>query len=360
MVLRRAASTAACLLVHRASSFVPPCDRFPTYASACRRQAVFQRQRYSSHQRKYHHQQQPPPQRQQHRQRLHVHSGRVSSMAAEGSAASSATVYAFDFDGVICNSQGESSRSGYRALERVCPEVTEQLRATEHGGDKSDGAPLWIVEKMKELRPIVETGFENILLVRLLIEERLGLPVPYPSEELFERWGSEARDELASRYGLRQEELVDAFGSARDEWIETDFQGWLGANTFYEGVSEAISACQGEVYVVTTKQTRFANALLDHAGIQVPVDRIFGLGTGPKPGVLAQLLTKHSGSAIVFLEDRVETLEAVCTDSKLEDVRLYLCDWGFNTAAQRARGEANERVTLIGTDDLASLLAPDA
>lgn len=27
---------------------------------------------------------------------------------------------------------------------------------------------------------------------------------------------------------------------------------------------------------------------------------------------------RSSGSAIVFLEDRVETLEAVCTDSKLE------------------------------------------
>lgn len=28
-----------------------------------------------------------------------------------------------------------------------------------------------IVDRMKELRPIVETGYENILLVRLLIEE---------------------------------------------------------------------------------------------------------------------------------------------------------------------------------------------
>lgn len=36
------------------------------------------------------------------------------------------------------------------------------------------------------------------------------------------------------------------------------------------------------------------------AGIQVPVDRIFGLGTGPKPGVLAQLLTKHRCFFFVF------------------------------------------------------------
>ncbi|CAN0473022.1 unnamed protein product, partial [Hapterophycus canaliculatus] len=81
--------------------------------------------------------------------------------------------------------------------------------------------------------------------------------------------GAEARDELARRYGLSQKELVDAFGSARDNWMETDFQGWLGANKFYEGVPEAISACEGEVYVVTTKQTRFASALLEHAGERV-------------------------------------------------------------------------------------------
>ncbi|CAM9910665.1 unnamed protein product, partial [Hapterophycus canaliculatus] len=112
------------------------------------------------------------------------------------------------------------------------------------------------------------------------------------------------------------------------------------------------------VYVVSTKQTRFASALREHAGIKVPVDRIFGLGTGPKAVVLSELQTKYSGSKLVFLEDRVETLELVCADSKLEDVELYLCKWGFNTAAQRARGESNARITLIGTDDLAGLLAP--
>ena len=29
---------------------------------------------------------------------------------------------------------------------------------------------------------------------------------------------------------------------------------------------DAIAACEGETYVVTTKQQRFANALLEHAG----------------------------------------------------------------------------------------------
>lgn len=36
-----------------------------------------------------------------------------------------------------------------------------------------------------------------------------------------------------------------------------------------QGVNEAVSACEGEVYVVTTKQQRFAGALLEHAGEQM-------------------------------------------------------------------------------------------
>lgn len=33
-----------------------------------------------------------------------------------------------------------------------------------------------------------------------------------------------------------------------------------------QGVNEAVAACEGELYVVTTKQQRFASALLEHAG----------------------------------------------------------------------------------------------
>lgn len=36
---------------------------------------------------------------------------------------------------------------------------------------------------------------------------------------------------------------------------------------------------------------------------------------------------------------------------------MYLCDWGFNTPAQRARGKSNPRVRVIGTSDVAGVLA---
>ncbi|CAN0480581.1 unnamed protein product, partial [Discosporangium mesarthrocarpum] len=75
------------------------------------------------------------------------------------------------------------------------------------------------------------------------------------------------RDTLMIKYGAVKEELVELFGRTRDTWMEEDQEDWLGANYFYEGVNEAVEACAGEVYVVTTKQKRFASALLKHAGV---------------------------------------------------------------------------------------------
>lgn len=31
--------------------------------------------------------------------------------------------------------------------------------------------PNWLMEKMRSVRPVVETGYENVVLIRLLIEE---------------------------------------------------------------------------------------------------------------------------------------------------------------------------------------------
>ncbi|CAM9257385.1 unnamed protein product [Sphacelaria rigidula] len=267
---------------------------------------------------------------------------------------SSGDVFALDFDGVICNSVGESSRSGFRALKSIWPEVAASLG---DAGEGAEEAPQWLLDKMRDLRPVVETGYENILLTRFLIEERVK-DKGGSASNLLDTWGAAARDELIKRYGVSKEKLVEIFGEARDDWIKNDFGGWLGANSYYDGVNEAVSACKGEVYVVTTKQQRFASALLEHAGLKIPVERIYGLGSGPKVDVLSELKAKHSGQTIHFFEDRVETLEAVCADSRLQDnVRLYLCSWGFNTEEHRARGEANARIQLIGTDEIGGILA---
>ncbi len=51
-------------------------------------------------------------------------------------------------------------------------------------------------------------------------------------------------------------QLVELFGSYRDEWIARDLNGWLDANEIYEGLPDILTYLmqQHDLYIVTTKQ----------------------------------------------------------------------------------------------------------
>ena len=48
-----------------------------------------------------------------------------------------------------------------------------------------------------------------------------------------------------------------------------------------------------------------------------------------------------------FIEDRLDTLMHVIADPALEDVRLYLADWGYNTPRQREEAAALPRIEVV-------------
>eukprot|EP00611_Tribonema_gayanum_P019265 TRINITY_DN32_c0_g1_i3.p1 TRINITY_DN32_c0_g1~~TRINITY_DN32_c0_g1_i3.p1 ORF type:complete len:332 (-),score=56.98 TRINITY_DN32_c0_g1_i3:1239-2150(-) len=202
-------------------------------------------------------------------------------MAQDAAAKGAEVVVALDFDGVLCNSVGESSRSAFLCLQKRYPDV---LKGTEWENLEDSDAPAWLMDKMRKLRPVVETGYENILLTRLLLEEYRMAETsgketgtrPLTVGEIAANWGEELKDTLMRKYGYTQDELVHAFGDTRDEWIARDEESWLEANSFYErlGVRDAARYSKANVYIITTKQTRFAEALLKHAGIEVPEDKV--------------------------------------------------------------------------------------
>lgn len=59
-------------------------------------------------------------------------------------------LWALDFDGVICDSCGESALSAWRAAEGLWPEM---FKADDVKTQKDE-----IMEKMRVVRPVVETG----------------------------------------------------------------------------------------------------------------------------------------------------------------------------------------------------------
>lgn len=259
-------------------------------------------------------------------------------------------LYALDFDGVLCDSCGESSLSAVKAGKVRWPWVFEQVDAA---------MEEWIVEQMYTLRPVVETGYENLLLVRLLVEIRIpsarkssvadGLSI----QEVLENW-LKLKPTIMSEWNEDRDSLVDLFGRIRDDWIENDLSGWIGANRFYPGTADALKFSSSEVYIVTTKQGRFAEALLKElAGIEFPSERIYGLGTGPKVKVLQQLqqMPQHQGLTLHFVEDRLATLENVIKEPALDQWNLYLVNWGYNTQKEREEAEGVSRIQVIDLPD---------
>ncbi|KAA3471794.1 Ribosomal RNA small subunit methyltransferase G [Gossypium australe] len=238
---------------------------------------------------------------------------------------------------------------------------------------------------MSQVRPVVETGYENLLLVRLLVESRLpsirkssvaeGLTV----EDILENW-SKKKPVIMEEWDENRDALIDLFGKVRDEWMDNDLATWIGANRFYPGVPDALKFSSSTIYIVTTKQVlliqspefemktkakekkkegRFADALLrELAGVTIPPERIYGLGTGPKVKVLKQLQLRpeHQGMKLHFVEDRLATLKNVIKEPELDGWNLYLGDWGYNTQKEREEAANISRIQLLQLSDFSKKL----
>lgn len=236
---------------------------------------------------------------------------------------------ALDFDGVICDSARETALSAWRAGRTWWPEWAAAAPSPEQ------------VARFLQVRPWLETGYQAVVMMRMVVD---GLADVEFAEHLEEH----CRESVA-RLGCSRDDLVQRFGRARDEWIERDVTGWLASHDFYPGVTAALRRALGrmDVYVLTTKQERFARALLESQGIDLPSDRLFGLESGrPKEDILGELVAGEGQPEVHFVEDRAETLRRVLAVPALAGVHLYYAAWGYGTAADRAWAQAERRVRV--------------
>ncbi|XP_058082769.1 uncharacterized protein LOC131230797 [Magnolia sinica] len=264
-------------------------------------------------------------------------------------------LYALDFDGVLCDSCGESSLSALKAAKIRWPDLFK-------GSDSA--MEQWIIDQMHVVRPVVETGYENLLLVRLLLEIQIpsirksSVAAGLTIEGILENW-SKLKPVIMEDWNENRDALIDLFGKVRDEWLEKDLSSWIGANRFYPGIADALKFASSKLYIVTTKQGRFADALLrELAGVAIPSDRIYGLGTGPKVEVLKLLQSQpeHKGLKLHFVEDRLATLKNVIKEPELDGWSLYLGNWGYNTQKEREEAASIPRIHVLELSDFSKKL----
>ena len=249
-------------------------------------------------------------------------------------------VYCFDFDGVVCDSAPETALAAWNACGELWPESAAPL-------------PEALQERFCRLRPVLHTGFEAVPLMRLIADGEADDAAILTGFDTL-------RDQFIQRENLSEEKLKTVFAQARDALIEKDREEWLKWNQFYPGIGEALSAAikQHEVFIITTKQERFVELLLNHNGIELPVERVFGLEQNKsKPEILGELLQRQelAGSNFHFVEDRMDTLNHVVATPALEPVNLYLVDWGYNTAAQREQAQGSDRIRVVSMGDMRTM-----
>ncbi|MEE9412406.1 MAG: HAD family hydrolase [Methylococcales bacterium] len=241
-------------------------------------------------------------------------------------------IYAFDFDGVICDSAVETGITGWKA-------------ATQLWGDMSGDLPgQSLLDAFRSIRPVLETGYEAILIMRLLFQ---GIPT-----DLLLNHFSEQIQVIIQKDNLEIDQLKQLFGETRDAWIENNLQQWVAMNPLFPAIAEKLHTLNKHNlwYIITTKQERFVKKILLGHNLKLADQRIYGLDRNmSKVAVLKQLLIDHPDQSIYFIEDRLPTLVNVMQDENLSAIRLFLASWGYNTEQDRNALDSS-RITLINLD----------
>lgn len=227
-------------------------------------------------------------------------------------------IYALDFDGVICDSAIETAISGWKAAGQLWEDMPATL-------------PQTIIDEFRLIRPIIETGYEAILTMRLLY---LG----ETAEEIYQDY-SEKIPALLQEAQVSTDDLKKLFGETRDTWIANDLADWIAMNPLFPGVAEKLRELgqQHTWYVITTKQERFVRKILKANAIELADERIFGLDRNlSKPEVLKGLVKVHPTQRIHFVEDRLPALLNVRKHPELTEINLLFALWGYNTAEDKA------------------------
>ena len=246
-------------------------------------------------------------------------------------------VLALDFDGVLCDGRAEYFEAARRAYRETWPGALD--------------VPASAAAAFGAHRPLVESGWEMPVLLHALLAGE-------PAAALVDRaaWLPTAR-RLLGAAGLPAEALGRALNRVRDAWFAADPDDWVRHNVFYPGVAARLLetvAAGTPVAVVTTKAERFARALLAAQDARLAPLPVVGREPGrtiPKPETLARLAAAHGlqpgAEGLWFVEDLLETLEAVHATPALASARLFLADWGYNTLEQRASVGWSRHVRLL-------------
>ncbi|MDJ1175871.1 HAD family hydrolase [Roseofilum capinflatum] len=241
-------------------------------------------------------------------------------------------VLALDFDGVLCDGLVEYFQTAWQTYTQVWM-VGESP------------PPKGMAEQFYRLRPVIETGWEMPVLIRAMVEGS-------SEDDILDDWRTIC-DQIISRDGLKAGEIMDQVDGRRDRQIQTSRSDWLALHQFYPGITPQLRSLLAnpnlELAIITTKEARFAQELLQMENIDFPGDRIIGKSS-KRPKTETLLTFNPSEKRIWFIEDRWKTLLSVAQHPQLTSVELFLATWGYNTAAEKQAADSHPRIHSLSLD----------
>ena len=239
-------------------------------------------------------------------------------------------VLALDFDGVICDGLKEYFQTAWQAYAQIW---------------QADPTPdQTFAPAFYRLRPVIETGWEMPVLIR-------AMAIGIDEEKISQGWVSIASQIIIDE-DLKPMNISAVLDNIRDDQIAANLENWLAEHEFYPGVLDRLQATLKssiDFVIISTKEGRFVKQLLQQQQIQLKDEQIYGKESKrPKHQILLELQQSYGESASIwFVEDRLQTLRLVEQREGLENVTLFLADWGYNTASERHEAQKSDRIHLL-------------
>ncbi|GIL54086.1 hypothetical protein Vafri_9641 [Volvox africanus] len=283
-----------------------------------------------------------------------VHKRATSSIS---SSAPPSDVFVLDFDGVVVDSEPEITASAFEAAALRWPDLFSDS-VLDVGGKRAQ-----LREAMRIVRPVLVRGFESMVMLRILLRDP---SCPKTLDAILKCWSEELPRSL-SFWGESADELTQIFEAVRNDWMNSRTESWMALQVPYAGVVEALGATRSPIYIASSKAAHRVSALSSAVlGLDLPSDspKLFASLLPPEEkkvealGVIAQQPCCSSPETrLHFVDDRLDTLLAVREVPELAARwNLYLADWGYNTAEERAAAAREPGIKLLGLGEFNAML----
>jgi hypothetical protein len=254
-----------------------------------------------------------------------------------------------DFDGVVCDSERECFVSSWLTYRELSAGAEEPGVARD-----PERIPLRARRRFRELRPLIRSGEDYVVIQRILAHEELQPAYRGPATQ-------HAFDAYRHTLGaLRIAAYQRAMAATRGSFLKRDKNGWLALNRIYPHMRELLTRCDlANVRILSTKAAPLVCEILRAHEIPLPDAAVFHAASNPdgtdtrKLDMIAAQLDAVPGGRALFVEDQLDHL----LGNHDRRIAAYLADWGYVLPQWLAQADHLRRngVEILGGTQMAEL-----